>query len=532
MSPSRSNSRIHSPRLLLLIAIFSLCLILVIALAWEYWRLQKSNAEEAVSILQEYSSQVADEFGQRFPKAVIYYGYSAITKRCFWTGSADELAAELSEEAAGLASSIVVHDGKQLSVWGHEVASDLLASVKQLMQDEAATTAWIPPSGIATTDGKMFYVIGTSDEAGRTFCGFVLNEAGLRRFAQRAFDEGPLSPSSVGASPLGNDSFFVEVQNSVGEPVFLVNPEFDSGLTVSSPVTDDLGGILEGFSVRVSVDPRVETRLVLGGFAESRLPWLIAALASAVLLLAGAIWLVRREQAVMEMREEFVAQVSHELRTPLTQIRMFAETLLLNRVRNDDERRRSLEIIDREAQRLSHMVDNVLRASSVSDAVKLCCRVQQLFPLVREVCTLVQSTNKSVTIELSADESAEAKINADAFREILLNLLDNAIKFGPSDQTIKVALADVEGGARLSVEDQGPGIPDEEKDRIWDKFYRLARERKSAIGGTGIGLAVVYRLTRAMGGRCWFDSRGQGARANIELTGGIDHETDSAYLGR
>jgi len=494
--------------------------------------LRKSNAEEATSILQDYGLQVADEFNRRFPKSVIYSGYSAIIKRCNWTGSADELVAALSPEAAGLTSSILVHDGKRISVWGQEVSSDLLANVDQILESDAETNSWIPPTGIDTTDGKMFYVAGTLGDNRRTFCGFVLNEAGLAAFAQRALDEGPLSPSSVGARPLGNDSFFVEVRNVLGEAVFLVNPEFDSDKTVSRPVTDDLGGILEGFTVRVSIDPRTETELVLGGFAESKVPWLMAILAAAVLLLTGAVWLFRREQAVMEMREEFVTQVSHELRTPLTQIRMFAETLLLNRARNDDERRRSLEIIDRESQRLSHMVDNVLHASNVSNAIKLNCRVQQLFPLVREVCTLMQSTNESVTVDLSADESTKANVNADAFREILLNLLDNAIKYGPAGQTINVTLADIEGGARLSVEDQGPGIPDGEKDRIWDKFYRLGREQKSAIGGTGIGLAVVYRLTQAMGGRCWFDSKVQGARVSIEFTGDIDHETDSAHSGR
>jgi signal transduction histidine kinase len=254
------------------------------------------------------------------------------------------------------------------------------------------------------------------------------------------------------------------------------------------------------------------------------LRWLAVILAMAILLLVGAIWLFRREQAVMEMREDFVSQVSHELRTPLTQIRMFAETLLLNRTRSDDERRRSLEIIDRESQRLSHLVDNVLRASKVSDTVQLDCYEQPLAPILREVCNSMQSATDRVTIQLSVDESVVANADADAFREIILNLLDNAIKYGPDGQTITVALADIEGSVRLSVEDQGPGVPKVETERVWDKFYRLGRERTSAIGGTGIGLAVVRELVEAMGGRCWFDSSNGGARVNVEFPGDTDRD--------
>ena len=136
----------------------------------------------------------------------------------------------------------------------------------------------------------------------------------------------------------------------------------------------------------------------------------------------------------------------------------------------------------------------------------------------------MQSTADRVTIQLSADESVVANADADAFREILLNLLDNAIKYGPDGQTIKVALANIEGSVRLSVEDQGPGIPEVETERVWGKFYRLGRERASAISGTGIGLAVVRELTEAMGGRCWFDSSNGGARVNVELPGDRDRD--------
>ena len=100
---------------------------------------------------------------------------------------------------------------------------------------------------------------------------------------------------------------------------------------------------------------------------------------------------------------------------------------------------------------------------------------------------------------------------------MLLNLIDNAIKYGPGQQTISISLTAADGTARISIEDQGPGIPETERDRVWSPFYRLKRERGSAISGTGIGLSVVRQLVEAMHGRCWIDALDGGTRVNIEF---------------
>jgi len=517
MSPRRSKSKDNSQRPLLIVALLLFCLILIAALGWQYWRLQQSNTEAAATVLRDNGMQVADEFSQRLTKSVSYFGYTAIFKRC--GREPDDVLAAISTDAAGLTKSVFWHDGTRLSIGGAAVSADLEALIIKLQRSAPDTEAWIRPAHIDTTSERIVYNLFTLN-----LCGFVLNVAGISSFAQRSIDDGPLLPASAAGRLVGNDSFYIEVLDWLGESVFKVNAQFDSRLSVSRPLTEDPQDVLAGFIVRVSLDPRTESVLVVGGLPQSRLRWLTVILAMAILLLVGAIWLFRREQAVMEMREDFVSQVSHELRTPLTQIRMFAETLLLNRTRSDDERRRSLEIIDRESQRLSHLVDNVLRASKVSDTVQLDCYEQPLAPILREVCNSMQSATDRVTIQLSVDKSVVANADADAFREIVLNLLDNAIKYGPDGQTISVVLGDVEGNVRLSVEDQGPGIPEIETERVWGKFYRLGRERTSAIGGTGIGLAVVRELTEAMGGRCWFDSSNGGARVNVEFPGDKDRD--------
>ena len=111
----------------------------------------------------------------------------------------------------------------------------------------------------------------------------------------------------------------------------------------------------------------------------------------------------------------------------------------------------------------------------------------------------------------------DARFDDDALRQVLLNLLDNAVKYGPQGQTVNVRVSQQGGLARVEIIDQGPGIPRAERDRVWDAFYRPARERTTAISGAGIGLAVVRDLMHAMGGRCWFEDAAAGAHVVIEL---------------
>jgi signal transduction histidine kinase len=106
-------------------------------------------------------------------------------------------------------------------------------------------------------------------------------------------------------------------------------------------------------------------------------------------------------------------------------------------------------------------------------------------------------------------------------RQILLNLLDNAVKYGPRGQTVRVAAERDDGRTRIAVEDQGPGIPLEDRERVWKGYYRLRREAGSAVAGSGIGLAVVQSLATDMGGRSWIEeSVTGGARFVVELESG------------
>jgi signal transduction histidine kinase len=247
----------------------------------------------------------------------------------------------------------------------------------------------------------------------------------------------------------------------------------------------------------------------------------VGLLALNVALIVTAILQLRREMALQRLRDEFVASVSHELRTPLTQIRMFTETLLLDRVRSDDEQRKSLEIIDREAKRLGQLVENVLQFSRSERKVAALSKARrELAPLLSEIVDDFESSMSGtpVHIEPRFASGISAEVDSDAIRQIVLNLLENAVKYGPRHQLIVLGLEARDSKAIVFVEDDGPGIPMEDRSRIFDRFHRLERDRQSATTGTGIGLSVVRDLVLRHEGRCHVESgKRAGARFVVEL---------------
>jgi signal transduction histidine kinase len=273
--------------------------------------------------------------------------------------------------------------------------------------------------------------------------------------------------------------------------------------------------------MRVSLNKEFASMLVVGGLPKSRLPLLIALFVIAAGLLMVTLIQLRRQQDLVRLRTEFVSGVSHELRTPLAQIRWFAELLHLGKLRSEDERERSAGIIDQEARRLTYLVENVLnfsRAEKGTNRVSLSpadldhetADVLELFaPLARA---------RQMSVESRLDAGAIVQLDRDAFRQIVLNLLDNAVKYGPAGQTITVGSEIAGDRARIWVEDQGPGIPNEDRVRVWEPYVRLKRDVESTTGGSGIGLSVVRELVAMHGGRARAESTPSGgARLVIEF---------------
>ncbi|MEP6729012.1 MAG: HAMP domain-containing sensor histidine kinase [bacterium] len=277
-----------------------------------------------------------------------------------------------------------------------------------------------------------------------------------------------------------------------------------------------------GLVTQVTLNPRFSSSLVIGGLPHSRLPLLLGVLALTIGLALAGVLQLRREDELVRLRGDFIASVSHELRTPLAQLRMFAETLLLGRVRSEQEGRRSLEIVDQEARRLSHLVENILQFSRAErHSIRLSPTVVPLAPQITAALETFEpiAHAKQVCVITSLDESIRCSVDSGALRQILLNLLDNAIKYGPVGQQVRVVLerSRDERCARVVVEDQGPGIPRDRRERVWEPFYRLDRDAGSAVAGSGIGLSVVRELVSRHGGKVAIEDAMPGARVIVEL---------------
>jgi len=326
-----------------------------------------------------------------------------------------------------------------------------------------------------------------------------------------------LLPATFTDSNSNRDVIVARVTDRTGAPLFDSAPGEVSPYQSRVEMNPSLGAL----AVRVSVRPQQASVLVIGGLPKSHLPFLLGVLALAAALSVVAVIQLKRETELARMRSDFVANVSHELRTPLAQIRMFGETLLLNRVRSPEERRRSLEIVVQESQRLTQLIENVLQFSRRDGgSTRVSLKEERLDVLLHDIVDAFEPLARSrrATIVRKIDAGVVAPVDAGALRQIVLNLLDNALKYGPAGQTIIVGCRCDADVAAISIEDEGPGVSAGDAGRIWDAFYRSA-QTGGASGGTGIGLAIVKRLTEMQGGAVRVEPGSRGARFVVEFRG-------------
>ena len=361
---------------------------------------------------------------------------------------------------------------------------------------------------------------------GVTLCRRTLgSELVLAALARR-----PLLPADV-TGGLPNDSLLTIVASTSGGEIVYQSPRTEVSPFTAQAASERVGSMV----VRVALRPSALPRLRLGPPPRSRLPLLVTLLAAAAALFVIALMQLRREQELIRLRADFVSGVSHELRTPLTQILLFAETLRLGRARSDRERMDAVDIIVEEARRLMQLVDNVLHFARVERGVPGPRAVPiALEPVVRETAAhfapLADAVGITLAIEL--ESGIQAAADASAVRQILLNLLDNALKHGPRGQRIRITLDRAGDQARLAVEDQGQGVAPADRERVWLPFVRVATS-SARVEGSGIGLAVVRELAQSFGGSAEVDDApGGGARFVILLPlARADSSANSARSG-
>jgi len=230
---------------------------------------------------------------------------------------------------------------------------------------------------------------------------------------------------------------------------------------------------------------------------------------------------VTKLEMLERVRQEFISNVSHELRTPLAAITAFAETLLDGGIDDAENNLRFLHTIQRNAERMKALVNDISELSAIeSGAVMLSIERLPLRQVVGDVFNGLSHRAAKQGVALHNQVAEDFYVDADRRRldQILINLVDNAIKFNHPGGAVTVLAVDSEGGQTVKVRDTGPGIPPEHLPRVFERFYRVDKARSREAGGTGLGLAIVKHLALAHGGEAYVASEvGAGSEFAIKL---------------
>lgn len=204
------------------------------------------------------------------------------------------------------------------------------------------------------------------------------------------------------------------------------------------------------------------------------------------------------------MRSDFVANVTHELKTPLTSISGFVETLRLNEHLDTKTRNRFLAIIESESDRLKRLIDDILLLSAIENTESRVLEKINLYDTFNEVKDMLSYIAKNKDIDFNhefLDPSLYVISNRDYIKQIFLNLTENAIKYTPEHGQVKVIVGSNGKDIILQVIDNGIGIPKEDIQRIFERFYRVDKARSRDVGGTGLGLAITKHIVKSLNGK-------------------------------
>jgi two-component system phosphate regulon sensor histidine kinase PhoR len=211
-----------------------------------------------------------------------------------------------------------------------------------------------------------------------------------------------------------------------------------------------------------------------------------------------------------QIRQDFVANVSHELRTPISSIKGYAETLLEGALEDKDNAKEFISIIYQDSNRLASLINDLLDLSKIeSGKMKMNFVQLDAVSIIRRAITVIenQAKVKSISFKLNlAPELPKIKADETRFSQVMINLLDNAIKYTPENGSVTVTAKVVNNSLQVDIEDTGIGISEKDLPRIFERFYRVDKARSRELGGTGLGLSIVKHIVQAHGGQVWVKS--------------------------
>ena len=240
-------------------------------------------------------------------------------------------------------------------------------------------------------------------------------------------------------------------------------------------------------------------------------------------VLGGSLLLRQAHRNMTDARQKtsFVSNVSHELKTPLTSIRMYAELLVEGRIKSPEKKKHYLQVIVTESQRLTRLVNNVLHFSRLEQGRKK-YHIEEIdgVKILLEILETHKLRFREAGLELKVDIPDHAivvRTDRDAIEQVVLNLMDNALKYAAEGKDLLIRLAVSNGFCELQLMDRGPGVPLSHRAKIFEKFQRMDDSLTTHKPGSGLGLSIARRLMRDMGGDLIYRSRNKGGSCFVVL---------------
>jgi signal transduction histidine kinase len=514
---------------------------LVVDSVWELRQLQRDKAIEAVfqRDFQEFLAiaekqidarayGIAEQARSTFPDAnqgdqleAFLVSHKDIAHAFLWTGKGQ---LETQSQPDRMSDPEFVDEAKKMSyMMGHWFDVDSNEEFAKLKKMQATEGRRISLEGETVTGGDtlrylswaVFIPRGATAEH-PALAGFVYDADYLKdKFFPQALDEVlPTQDQRDSSHPQTT----IMVRTSKEHTPFAASACWDGGLPEVERSFDDVfPGLILGAKLRGTTIANISNHFL-------RTTFLVFGALS--LLMGGGMLLayrnVARELALAKLKSDFVSNVSHELRTPLALIRLYAETLELGRISSPGKHQEYYEIIRKESERLTSLINNILDFSRIESGKK------EYSFRETDVADLVRSTLDSYRFEIEQNGfQFEEKIDNDvpqlwmdreAIARSLLNLVNNAVKYSATEKYLGVHLYRHNGGVNLEVVDHGIGIPAKEQPKIFEKFYRVGDPVVHNTKGSGLGLSLVRHIVQAHGGEVAVESEpGQGSKFIITL---------------